>query len=144
MSSRAARRLADHVIGIDVSEQMLQVADRTAGPAYVLAEAESLPCRAQCAELIIAAAAFHWFDQPRMLHEAFRVLRQGGGLIVYTDFFTGEIKGYPHLKKWLAGTYVPRYPSPPRRARLDEQLARAAGFRTAGQATLCNPTATTA
>jgi len=138
MSSRAARRLAGHVVGVEVSEQMLDAATKAAGLAYVRAAAESLPCRTQRAELVITAAAFHWFDQPRVLGEAFRVLRPGGGLIVYTDFFTGEIEGHPEFREWLAGTYLARYPSPPRRSRFDEQLARTAGFELTGEAALSN------
>jgi SAM-dependent methyltransferase len=143
MSSRAARRLADRVIGVEVSQQMLAVAAKVTGLAYVRAVAESLPCHTRCADLVIAAAAFHWFDQPRMLDEAFRVLRPGGGLVVYTDFFTGEIEGHPQLREWLAGTYLPRYPTPGRRSRFDEQLARNAGFEKAGDAALSNVVAMT-
>ena len=44
------------------------------------AAAEAVPLRAGCADLVVAATAFHWFRGREALAEAHRVLRPGGGL----------------------------------------------------------------
>jgi SAM-dependent methyltransferase len=51
-----------------------------AGAVPVAALAETLPLRDACAEGVVAASAFHWFDGPRALREIARVLRPGGRL----------------------------------------------------------------
>ena len=42
--------------------------------------AEAIPLRGGCADAVVAAQAFHWFDGPRALAEMHRVLVPGGGL----------------------------------------------------------------
>lgn len=50
------------------------------GAAVVQARAEALPLADASCELAVAAQAFHWFDAPRALEEAARVLRPGASL----------------------------------------------------------------
>ena len=50
------------------------------GSPVLQARAEALPLRDGCCELVVAAQAFHWFDAPRALAEAARVLRPGAAL----------------------------------------------------------------
>ena len=80
------------------------------------------------ADLATVGGAFHWFDQPAAFAELARVLRGGAGLVVYSDFFHGALKGEPGFVTWLTEFYLPRYPSPIRHAQFDPDAARRAGF----------------
>jgi SAM-dependent methyltransferase len=80
------------------------------------------------ADLVTIAAAFHWFDQPRVFAELARVLRGGAGLVVYSDFFHGRLAGRPAFTDWLEDSYLPRFPTPARHAYFDPVTAVAAGF----------------
>jgi SAM-dependent methyltransferase len=49
----------------------------------VQAAAEETGLDAASADLVTAAQAFHWFDQPRALAEMARILKPGGGLALF-------------------------------------------------------------
>ncbi|XP_021179075.2 putative methyltransferase DDB_G0268948 [Fundulus heteroclitus] len=77
------------VVGTDVSPAQLEVALQQAkepGITYRECAAEDLPFADSSADLVTAMTAFHWFDRPRFLQEAHRVLKPQGclALLSYT------------------------------------------------------------
>jgi SAM-dependent methyltransferase len=134
LSTRAVLGLADRVIAIDASHAMLRAAPHQSGAGYLVAAAERIPVRDGAADLATVGTAFHWFDQPRAFAELARVLRSGGGLTVYSDFFRGQLAGQPGFRAWLEEIALPRYPSLPRHAHFDPAAALAAGFETVAYA----------
>ncbi len=128
LSTQALCERADQVIAADISAAMLREAIGQPGTLYVVAGAERIPVRDSVADVVTAGAAFHWFDQPRAFAELSRVLRPGGGLAVYSDFFLGRFADVPEFAEWFTNSYRPRFPSPPRHAHFDPAAATAAGF----------------
>lgn len=128
LSTRAALDLADRVVALDPSAAMLAVARPDPRVRYLTAPAEVMPLRTGCADLATVANGFHWFDQARAFGELARVLSRGSALMVYVDFFHGEIAGLPGFAAWQQERYLPRYPGPPRHAQFNDSLASAAGF----------------
>ena len=128
LSARAASDLVEHVVAVDASAAMLRAAQRQARVDYLVAAAERIPLRDAIADLATVGGAFHWFDQPSALAELARVLRDGATLVVYSDFFHGELAGQPAFASWLTESYLTRYPSPIRHAQFDPDAAQAAGF----------------
>jgi SAM-dependent methyltransferase len=128
LSAVAAADLADHVVAIDASAAMLRTARCLPGVRYLVAAAERIPVRDGAADLATVGGAFHWFDQAAALAELARVLRPGGYLVVYSDFFHGKLKGRPGFVSWLAQSYLTRYPSPIRHAQFDADAVARAGF----------------
>ncbi len=110
MSTRAAGVVADHVIGVDTSADMLRQADRTPGTSYVLAAAERLPFADAVFDLVTIASAIHWFEPPA-LTECRRVLADDGHLLVYDIWFPAEMTGEPDFGEQLAGILEHRYPA---------------------------------
>ncbi|CAB1347008.1 unnamed protein product, partial [Coregonus sp. 'balchen'] len=84
--------LAPHfssVVGTDVSPAQLEVAlDHATAPniSYRQCRAEELPFADRSVDLVTAMSAFHWFDRPRFLQEAHRILKPKGclALLNYT------------------------------------------------------------
>ncbi|KAI3365826.1 hypothetical protein L3Q82_000817 [Scortum barcoo] len=77
------------VIGTDVSPAQLEVALTNSNPpnvSYRQCPAEELPFASGEVDLVTAMTAAHWFDRPKFLREADRVLRPGGclALLSYT------------------------------------------------------------
>jgi len=128
LSTRAVLELAEHVIALDASAAMLKAAQPQPRTRYLVATAEQIPVRDAVADLATVGAAFHWFDQPAAFAELARVLRNGAGLAVYSDFFVGQLTGQPAFTTWLEHSYLPRYPAPPRHAYFDTAAALHAGF----------------
>ncbi|KAM9347342.1 putative methyltransferase [Symphorus nematophorus] len=88
-----SRLLAPHfqeVVGIDISECQLEEARAVPGYpniTYRKGTAEDLPFPDCSVDLLTAASAAHWFDRPRFLAEASRVLKPRGcmALLGFSD-----------------------------------------------------------
>ncbi len=113
-STRALAAIARHVVGTDAARGMLAAAAPRAGVEYVEARAEQLPFAEETFDLATVSSAFHWFDRRHFLPEAWRVLRPGGWLAIYTTGFTGQMRENPAYQQWQREVYRLRYPSPPR------------------------------
>ncbi|XP_028249883.1 putative methyltransferase DDB_G0268948 [Parambassis ranga] len=91
-SGQGTRLLAKQfvsVVGTDVSPAQLELASQHAKEAnitYRQCVAEELPFTDSSVDLVTAMSAFHWFDRPRFLQEAHRVLKPHGclALLNYT------------------------------------------------------------
>ncbi len=128
LSSLALLELADRVIATDVSAEMLSQAPKDARITYRQAPAESLPLDDATADLITVSSAFHWFERSAFLHEARRVLRPGGWLVVYENFFMGQKHPNIELASWFEH-YYKAYLFPPKdRTPFSDEDAHGAGF----------------
>jgi ubiquinone/menaquinone biosynthesis C-methylase UbiE len=79
--TRALVATGANVVAVEPLSAMRGVLEREVPSADVLdATAEALPLTDASVDVILAAAAFHWFDNQRALAEFHRVLRPGGGL----------------------------------------------------------------
>ncbi len=80
LSSEPFLRAGFRVIGIEPNEAMRSHANRRlsaqSGFAAIDGRAESTNLNAACADLVIAAQAFHWFDVAATRTEALRILRR--------------------------------------------------------------------
>uniref|UniRef100_A0A8C6WVM6 Si:ch211-93g23.2 n=1 Tax=Neogobius melanostomus TaxID=47308 RepID=A0A8C6WVM6_9GOBI len=73
----------DKVVGMDISPAQLQNAQANQtcpNISYRQCPAEQLPFENGTVDLVTAMTAAHWFDRPRFLEEAYRVLKPGGCL----------------------------------------------------------------
>ncbi len=114
LSTLALRSLAREVAGVDASAAMLAHAPKDAGPRFCLASAERLPFGGGAFDLLTACQAFHWLDREKFLAEARRVIRGGGWLVVYDNYFTARTEGAEPFSDWHRCTYLQRFPAPPR------------------------------
>lgn len=113
-STVALRAIADSVIGVDASPDMLSVAPSADNVRYIAAPAEGIPLPDAVFDLMTVSLAFHWFDRPAFFGEAHRLLRESGWLVIYNNAFRGEMLESQEFQKWLTGTFLVRYPTPSR------------------------------
>jgi ubiquinone/menaquinone biosynthesis C-methylase UbiE len=136
--------IAERVIGIDPSADMLHHAMQHPRVAYLQSVAEQTPFSDGKFDLITVAQAFHWFHHETFLDEACRLLRVPGWVLIYTSWFTGKIKDEPAFSDWFKGEYLKRYPIPPRnRNPVTEELARRHGLIFRGEEKFSNEVAMT-
>ncbi|MBC7806813.1 MAG: class I SAM-dependent methyltransferase [Akkermansiaceae bacterium] len=113
-STVALRGIADSVIGIDASPDMLSMALVGDNIRYVAAPAENIPSPDGVFDLVTVSLAFHWFDRPAFFGETRRVLRENGWLAIYNNAFRGEMVENPAFGRWLRDSFLTRFPTPAR------------------------------
>ena len=135
MVARSLAQRGATVTGVDPSAEMAEMAralDEEAGVAtrYVQATAEETGLPSGRADLVIAGQAWWWFDRPRAIAEARRLLRTGGHLVICSLDWLALPESIPEATeslilaanpKWTLGGGTGRHPR-----WLDE--LRAAGY----------------
>jgi ubiquinone/menaquinone biosynthesis C-methylase UbiE len=130
LSAKALLPIAAEVYATDISDEMLAVACEKDKINYIISPAENQPFESATFDLITVSSAVHWFDIDAFLAEAFRLLKNGGRLVIYENYFTGRMQGNEPFKLWVDGTYLQRFPAPPRNKNYDWSVGniRAKGF----------------
>lgn len=137
LSTVALRGVADEVFGADASFEMLARAKKETRVRYVNCPAEKLPFASGAFDLLTVCQGFHWFEREKFFAEARRVLRARGRLVVYDNYFSGEMESDERFRAWFREAYLTRYPSPPRCwVSFTEEETRGAGFRLLGHEAL--------
>jgi len=99
------------------------------GVQLLQAAGEYLPFAGHRFDLATAALSFHWLHRDRLLAEARRVLRPSGWLVIYDNFFFGQMKENPDFERWVKEEYLTRYPTPQRESQpLTDEAANGYGF----------------
>ncbi len=128
-SAAALISIADWIVGLDISWNMLANAVRDERIRYVQARAESIPFPSESAPIVSTALAIHWFDRHQFLRQVWRVLTAEGLLLVYTNGFSGIMRESPGFQSWAWEVYPQRFPTPPRDSKpLTPEEATDAGF----------------
>jgi len=128
-SSIALASVADRVIAIDSSQEMLNLAPSRPNVVYQLGFAEQLNFAAGQFDLISASSALHWFDPESFFPQCHNVLTTEGLLAVYNDDFTTHMQDAAACKLWMRSRFAKRFPSPRHGMRdIDERKATDGGF----------------
>jgi SAM-dependent methyltransferase len=120
ISTRLFAQRGIQVIGIDPNDDMRRQAESTGVsngspmPAYSKGRAEETGLPDACADAVLAAQAFHWFDPDPTLREFRRILKPGGWVILVwnerdeTDPCTADYGRVVRSAPGAAAVEVPR------------------------------------
>ena len=115
LSTIALKEIARKIAGVDASAEMLTLAPKEHGVWFLVARAEQLPFSDGGFDLVTLSQVFHWLERDKFLTEAKRVLRPGGWLVAYDDYFSvARMAENPEFQHWYRGEYLESYPAPPR------------------------------
>jgi len=114
LSTIALKEIAQNVIGVDASAEMIALAPRENGIKYFVAPAENLPFGENEFDIITLSQVFHWLDTDKFLVQANRVLRPNGWLVAYDNYFSGQMTENTEFHRWYKEEYLEKYPIPPR------------------------------
>lgn len=128
LSTIALKDIAQRIVALDISYNMVAVAPRKGRTSYIAAAAENIPLAAASFDLVTVSSAFHWFDKERFRKELNRVLKPDAWAIIYENHFTAQSMECPEFKQWFYDVFLRRYPSPPRDFTLDRTKFKDAGI----------------
>lgn len=113
MSTLALKEIAARVVGLDASAEMVAHAPEGVGVEFCVGDAARLPFAAGAFDLLTVCQVFHWLDRARFMAEARRVLRAGGWMVVYDNYFSPRLNEDVKFGAWF-DSYLARYPRPTR------------------------------
>jgi len=111
-SGQAALGLAAHferVIATDASPEQLARATTHERVDYAVAYAEAAPVLEHSVDLVVAAAAVHWFDLDRFYADVRRILRPGGVIAVWSYYMFEAEAGVTEVMARYADEIVGDY-----------------------------------
>ena len=114
LSTKALLEIAASVDGTDNAEEMLRLAHKAKGIQYATAPAEHQPFADLSFDLITVCSGVHWFDIDAFLLESRRLLRPQAWLVLYDNFFLGDMNSNEDFRKWHEDEYLTKFPPPPR------------------------------
>lgn len=114
LSTKALLTIANKVYGTDSSKSMIDFALQKDEINYLIAHAEQQPFESDFFDLITVSSGVHWFDIDKFLLETNRLLKNESWLILYDNFFLGEMEGNLKFKVWYEEVYSKKFPSPKR------------------------------
>jgi SAM-dependent methyltransferase len=123
------------VLAVDLGPAMLaRLRDRTPASmgrlrGAVVGDANALPVRSGCADLICYAQAWHWVDVPRAVAEVVRVLRPGGHLAVWWNDVFADGQPYWDEQQETLTSWSPGYTLAHRSTDYVAQLRATGAFR---------------
>lgn len=115
MSSVALLNLAQQVVGVDTSLEMLRLARKAERLHYLASQAEALPFRSGRFDLIAACGSMDWVDRTRFMPRAAELLVTGGWLVSLDFGDRGQSAAIPALERWYQDVFHRAYPRPPAR-----------------------------
>ena len=142
LSTRPLLDIATQVEGTDASEEMLAQA-RQQSPVQIRfqqAFAEQQPFEDQSFDLITVSSGLHWFDIDAFLRECHRLLKQGGWIVLYNNYFQSRMLEDERFYSWVQERYLGNFPSPARNKQYDwsESNLRLRGFEQKEEAQFTN------
>ncbi|HYH85350.1 MAG TPA: class I SAM-dependent methyltransferase [Pyrinomonadaceae bacterium] len=139
LSTVALKALAERVVGVDISPEMLAHGPRDRGVSFCQSAAEDLPFADGAFDLLTVCQGFHWLEREKFFREARRVLRPGGWLVVYDNYFSDGMAGREEFDAWFLAEYLTRFPAPTRNwASFTEEESESVGFHLRAETRLAN------
>lgn len=114
LSTLALTDIAEHVIGVDSSEAMINSAIQDERIEYFNYPAEYLPFTTQKFDLMTLAGAINWVNRRQFFAEAKKILQENGIIVIYDIYILGMMEENDHFESWYHNDYLKRYPKPPR------------------------------
>jgi len=114
LSTVALTSLADNVVGIDTSKEMIKATIKQKNVIYCNSSAEYLPFKNTSFDLITVCNALSWIERSLFFSEVDGVLCPNGWIIFYENFFQGKMSESTSFEKWYNSQYLVEYPKPSR------------------------------
>lgn len=128
MSTIALLEIAESVIGIDSSPNMIASAISKKGIQYFNYPAEALPFKHKF-DIVTLAGSINWIDRTKFFPEVRRITAPGNFVVIYDNNILGIMREDERFVKWYHQQFLEKYPKPPRNeSSIQKQEAVEYGF----------------
>lgn len=116
LSSRALRRICNHVTGADLSSEMIAVAREACKPEqeyeFIVSKAEELPAPREKYDIVTGAGVIPWVDRDAFLNNLKSVIQEHGYVFLYDFWISDQMKGSGNYSAWWHDAYLKEFPKP--------------------------------
>ena len=118
LSTKALRMICDHVIGTDISPEMIQAASALYdedGYQFQVCKAEEIEATAGSIDIVTAAGVMNWVDETRFLPLLHTILTDHGLFLLYDFWITDQMEQNSAYTDWWHHEYLVQFPKPKRK-----------------------------
>lgn len=131
LSSKALKRICDHVTGTDISKEMIRICEENYDASdylFYVAKAEETRIPKTPYDIVTAAGVINWVDREAFLENMNHVMAKGALLVVYDFWISDQMLGNDAYTEWFHNFYLTEFPKPPRNEEVWRQSDLPEGF----------------
>lgn len=116
LSTKALKLICDHVVGADISSEMISVAkelcNQNENYDFIVRKAEEIPAMNNKFDIVTAAGVIQWVDREAFLQNLCSIMTDNGYLLIYDFGISDQMKNNDAYTSWWHHTYLKEFPRP--------------------------------
>ena len=116
LSSKALKRICEHVTGADISLEMIAVAREVCGNSqeydFFVSSAEEIPPAKEKYDIVTAAGVIQWINRENFLRNLRKIIRERGNVLIYDFCISDRMKDSETYSEWWHNAYLKEFPKP--------------------------------
>lgn len=115
LSTKALKLICNKVVGTDISQEMIEVANEVCrndtDVSFLVSKAEEVAMETNV-DIVTVAGAIQWIEKQSFLNKLSNILSIGGYLIIYDFAISDEMKNNSEYNRWWHEQYLIKFPKP--------------------------------
>lgn len=116
LSTKALKLICKHVIGADISSEMINIAREVCEDSneyhFMVSKAEEIPAMKEKIDIITVAGAIQWIDRQDFLHNINNIISDDGYVLIYDFSISDMMRNNDLYNKWWHNIYLKEFPKP--------------------------------
>ncbi|HKM34497.1 MAG TPA: class I SAM-dependent methyltransferase [Lachnospiraceae bacterium] len=116
LSTKALKLICDHVVGADISSEMISVAkevcEQNEDYDFIVSKAEEIPAMKNKVDIVTAAGVIQWVDKDAFLQNLISIMTNDGYVLIYDFSVSDQMRNNDAFSSWWHNTYLKEFPKP--------------------------------
>lgn len=116
LSTKALKLICDHVVGADISSEMISAAKEVCGQNeeydFIVSKAEEIPAMENKIDIVTASGVIQWVDREAFLRNLTSIMADQGYVLIYDFGISDRMRMNDAYTTWWHNTYLEEFPKP--------------------------------